>query len=73
MESISSTAFDISEALGLGLTLSDFDPEGDFESKKIILEHNEDKQITFIYPDTITGTDTHTTLCNGFGVLSFST
>jgi hypothetical protein len=34
MESISSTAFDISESLSLKLTLGDFDPEGDFESKK---------------------------------------
>jgi hypothetical protein len=41
MESISSTTFDISEALGIGLTLSDFDPEGDFESRKMILEHYE--------------------------------
>ena len=41
MESISSTAFDISETLGLGLTLGDFDPEGDFESKKMIIDHYE--------------------------------
>ncbi len=41
MESISSTAFDISETLGLELTLGDFDPEGDFESKKMIIEHYE--------------------------------
>jgi len=41
MESISSTAFDISESLSLKLTLSDFDPEGDFESKKMIIEHYE--------------------------------
>lgn len=41
MESISSTAFDISEALGQGLTLGDFDPEGDFKSRKMILEHYE--------------------------------
>ncbi|MEA1880669.1 MAG: TrkA C-terminal domain-containing protein [Campylobacterota bacterium] len=39
MESISSTAFDISESLGLQLKLCDFDPEGDFESKKMIIEH----------------------------------
>lgn len=39
MESISSTAFDISESLGLNLELCDFDPEGDFESKKMIIEH----------------------------------
>jgi len=41
MESISSTAFDISESLGLGLILGDFDPDGDFESKKMIIEHYE--------------------------------
>jgi len=41
MESISSTAFDISESLSLKLTLADFDPEGDFESKKMVIEHYE--------------------------------
>ena len=41
MESISATAFDISETLGHTLTLADFDPEGDFESKKMIVEHYE--------------------------------
>jgi hypothetical protein len=41
MESISSTAFDISETLGVGLTLGDFDPEGDFKSKKMVIEHYE--------------------------------
>jgi len=41
MESISSTAFDISESLELSLMLGDFDPEGDFESKKMIIEHYE--------------------------------
>lgn len=41
MESISSTAFDISETLGLGLTLANFDPEGEFSNKKMIIEHYE--------------------------------
>jgi len=41
MESISSTAFDITETLGLSLSLCDFDPEGDFKSKEIIIEHYE--------------------------------
>jgi len=41
MESISSTAFDISESLNLNLTLADFDPEGEFESRKIVIEHYE--------------------------------
>lgn len=41
MEAISSTAFDISESLGFKLMLSDFDPEGNFEDKKMIIEHYE--------------------------------
>ncbi|MFT7879002.1 MAG: TrkA C-terminal domain-containing protein [Sulfurimonas sp.] len=41
MESISSSAFEISELLKLKLCLCDFDPEGDFASKKIIIEHYE--------------------------------
>jgi len=41
MESISTTAFDISEVLGLSLMLADFDPEGDFESKEMIISHYE--------------------------------
>jgi len=41
MESISSTAFDITETLGLSLTLCDFDPEGEFKSKEMIVEHYE--------------------------------
>ena len=41
MESISTTAFDMCETLNLKLTLGDYDPEGDFESKKMIIEHYE--------------------------------
>jgi len=41
MESISSAAFDITETLGLKLTLCDFDPEGEFKSKEMIIEHYE--------------------------------
>jgi len=41
MESISSTAFDISETLEIKLSLCDFDPEGEFESKKMIVDHYE--------------------------------
>ena len=41
MESISSTAFDVSESLSLELTLADFDPEGDFESRQRTVEHYE--------------------------------
>jgi len=41
MEAISSTAFDVSESLDIALCLCDFDPDGDFQSKKIIIEHYE--------------------------------
>ncbi len=41
MESISSTAFDVSESLGIEVCLCDFDPEGEFENRKIIVEHYE--------------------------------
>jgi len=41
MESISSTALDISESLGVDLMLCDFDPEGEFASRKRIVEHYE--------------------------------
>lgn len=41
MESISSTAFDISESFGLTFTLADFDPEGFFGDNKMIIEHYE--------------------------------
>lgn len=41
MESISSTSFYISETLGFDLCLCNFDPEGDFESRKMIREHYE--------------------------------
>jgi len=41
MESISSTAFDIAQLLELNLMLADYDPEGDFESKKMTIEHYE--------------------------------
>lgn len=39
MESISATAFDIAEQLGIKLSLCDFNPDGDFDSKKMIIEH----------------------------------
>ena len=41
MESISSTAFDITETLGLTLTLCDFNPDGEFKGKEMIVEHYE--------------------------------
>ncbi len=49
MESISSTAIDFSESLGLILHLCDFDPEGDFKSKKKIIEHYETLAQIFNY------------------------
>ncbi|MEA2029537.1 MAG: hypothetical protein U9N49_11255 [Campylobacterota bacterium] len=50
MESISSTAFDLSETLSLNLKLSNYDPDGDFKSKKIILQHYETLAQIFNYP-----------------------
>jgi hypothetical protein len=41
MESLSSSVFDLSETLGLKLSLSNYDPEGDFLDKKNIIEHYE--------------------------------
>ncbi|MBN2825143.1 MAG: hypothetical protein JXQ76_07470 [Campylobacterales bacterium] len=50
MESISSTALDLSETLGLSLKLSNYDPDGDFKSKKMIIEHYETLAQIFNYP-----------------------
>ncbi len=50
MESISATAFDFSESLAMELCLCDFDPEGDFESKRIIVEHFETLSQIFNHP-----------------------
>jgi len=41
MESISATAFEISESLDLSLLLGDYDPDGEFEERKMIIEHFE--------------------------------
>ena len=41
MESISSTAFDISESFGFKFSLANFDPEGLFDDNKMIIEHYE--------------------------------
>ncbi|MBN2767584.1 MAG: hypothetical protein JXQ68_00620 [Campylobacterales bacterium] len=41
MESISSSAFDVAETFKFKLVLCDYDPEGDFENKKMIIEHYE--------------------------------
>jgi len=39
---------------------------------RLIVFEKQQQQIALIYPDTILGTDTHTTFSNGFGVLSFN-
>ncbi|CAF3225119.1 unnamed protein product [Rotaria socialis] len=44
----------------------------EYLSKLLITEKNKREQITFVFPDTIIGTDPHTTLSNGFGVLSYN-
>jgi len=41
MEALSTSAFDFSESLGLGLSLCDYNPEGDFDESKDIIEHYE--------------------------------
>jgi hypothetical protein len=41
MESLSSAVFDLSETLGLKLSLCNYDPEGDFLDKKNVIEHYE--------------------------------
>jgi hypothetical protein len=41
METLSSSIFDLSETLGLKLSLSNYDPEGDFFDKKNVIEHYE--------------------------------
>ena len=41
MESLSSSVFDFSENLGLALSLCDYNPEGDFDENKKIVEHYE--------------------------------
>ncbi len=50
MESISASAFDVAQTLDLGLCLCHFDPEGDFESKRYVIEHYETLSSIFDYP-----------------------
>lgn len=50
MEALSSTSFYISETLELELCLCNFDPDGDFKSKKRIVEHYETLSHIFHYP-----------------------
>lgn len=44
----------------------------EYLSKLVLFEEDIEQQLTLIYPDAIVGTDAHTTLTNGFGVLSYS-
>jgi hypothetical protein len=53
MESISSTLFYASETLDLKPCLCNYDPEGDFESKKMVVEHYETLARIFQYPVTV--------------------
>ncbi len=53
MESISSTSFYISETLGFDLCLCNFDPDGDFGSRKMIVEHYETLSHATHYPISI--------------------
>jgi hypothetical protein len=53
MESISSTLFYASEALELKPYLCHYDPEGDFTTHKMIVEHYETLSKIFQYPITI--------------------
>ncbi len=41
MEALSSSVFDFSEALGVSLSLCDYNPEGDFEDNRNVIEHYE--------------------------------
>ena len=41
MEALSTSAFDFSESLGLELSLCDYNPEGEFDESKDIVEHYE--------------------------------
>lgn len=41
MESLSSSVFDFSENLGVSLSLCDYNPEGDFEDNRNVIEHYE--------------------------------
>jgi len=50
MESISSTLFYASEALELKPCLCDYDPEGDFDAHRIVIEHYETLSRIFQYP-----------------------
>jgi len=53
MESLSSSVFDFSENLGLSLSLCDYNPEGDFEEKKNIIEHYESLSRLYNFKITI--------------------
>jgi len=41
MEAISTSAFDFSESLGLSFSLCNYNPEGDFDESRTVVEHYE--------------------------------
>jgi hypothetical protein len=53
MESLSSSVFDFSENLGLSLSLCDYNPEGDFEDNRNIIEHYESLSRLYNFKITI--------------------
>ncbi len=53
MESLSSSVFDFSENLGLSLSLFDYNPEGDFEENRNIIEHYESLSRLYNFKITI--------------------
>jgi len=53
MESLSTSVFDFSESLGLELSLCNYNPEGDFEDSKNIVEHYESLSKLYNFKITI--------------------
>jgi hypothetical protein len=53
MESLSSSVFDFSENLGLSLSLCDYNPEGDFDENRNIIEHYESLSRLYNFKITI--------------------
>jgi hypothetical protein len=53
MESLSTSVFDFSEPLGLKLSLCNYNPEGDFDESKNIVEHYESLSKLYNFKITI--------------------
>jgi uncharacterized protein len=49
MEAISATTFNLAQSLGLKFNLCNFDPEGDFERRKMVVDHYETLSHIFNY------------------------